>query len=772
MRPIAAVASILATLGLVTCLAPGTARALSPAHLWGRPFGSVGAEAGQAVAVDPSGNVYITGYFTNTINLGGSNLTSAGGNDIFVASYTAAGIHRWSQRFGSTGDDRGAGISVQSPYVVVTGQFAGTVSFGGSSLVSAGSTDAFLACYINNSGVHYWSRAFGSTSADIGCDVALSPSLQVVLVGYFAGTVNFGGSPLVSAGSSDIVVAQYEYADGAHVWSNRYGSTGSDQGLTIDVDASSNILVSGSFSGTVGFGGASLPSAGLADIFLAKYNSSGAHQWSLRAGGTSNDYGYGVETDASGNVYACGIFRLSSDFGGGALVSAGIADIYLAKYNSSGVHQWSKRFGGANFDIANNVAVDPTGSIALTGYITGAVDLGTGPVGGGGSDAFISRYDQDANPMFSAAYGSNLTDSGVAVAFDPTGGVFMTGYFAGSASFGGPKYAHAGADDGFLARYSVLPSEPVISAIEDIPNDQGRRVKITFARSGHDQAEAEEPIERYEAYRRDAAGPVAAPLGNSTTLPAREPLDLGWTEVGWIHAHGTSGYGIDVSTIGDSTAALGQYQSQFFIRAATGSMVTFHDSPADSGYSLDNLAPGIPQNFVYAAGQLSWDESSVADFDFFTVYGSGTDAFGSATVVDYSVAPAMDVISSPYVYYFVTATDYSGNEGKPAMINAPSGADGMPASFVLSVSNYPNPFNPSTTVSYTVPSRGKVSVAICDARGARIATLVDNEDRAAGAYRAVWDGRDERGVVAASGVYFARIEHTSGTRSKRMVLLK
>ena len=75
-------------------------------------------------------------------------------------------------------------------------------------------------------------------------------------------------------------------------------------------------------------------------------------------------------------------------------------------------------------------------------------------------------------------------------------------------------------------------------------------------------------------------------------------------------------------------------------------------------------------------------------------------------MVDYSVAATMDVNASPYTFYYVTATDFSGNEGKPAKVNTLSSAGGTPKSYVLSVSNYPNPFNPSTTVSYTVPSPG------------------------------------------------------------------
>ena len=245
----------------------------------------------------------------------------------------------------------------------------------------------------------------------------------------------------------------------------------------------------------------------------------------------------------------------------------------------------------------------------------------------------------------------------------------------------------------------------------------------------------------------------------------------GWTQVGSVAAHRENTYGIVVPTIGDSTLALGQYYSAYFVRAATSSPGVFFDSPPDSGYSKDNLAPGVPLNFVFTAGDLSWNESKDADFDYFTVYGSNTDSFGAATLVDYSVAAALDVTASPYAYYYVTATDFSGNEGKPAKVHALTGVGDTPRNYVLSVSNYPNPFNPRTTVSYTVPSRGHVRVSVYDAHGAHVATLFDGE-RNVGAYSIDWDGRTKRNDAVASGVYFARIEHASGARTKKMVLLK
>jgi hypothetical protein len=90
---------------------------------------------------------------------------------------------------------------------------------------------------------------------------------------------------------------------------------------------------------------------------------------------------------------------------------------------------------------------------------------------------------------------------------------------------------------------------------------------------------------------------------------------------------------------------------------------------------------------------------------------------------------------------------------------------------LLSVSNYPNPFNPGTTVRYTVPSRGAVHVSIYDARGALVRTLFEG-NRGAGSYTAQWDGHADDGATVGSGIYFVRIEHNGAFRTKKMVLLK
>jgi len=474
-------------------------------------------------------------------------------------------------------------------------------------------------------------------------------------------------------------------------------------------------VVTGCFSGTVNFGGGSRHSVGDYDIFLAKYAGGGVHQWSHAFGDSFPDCGNSVTVDGSGSVFMTGSFRRAVNFGGGVLTSAGSDDIFLAKYDAGGLHQWSQRFGGTRPDEGRSVAVDGSGGVVMTGFFQEQVDFGGGPI--------------------------NTDD------WEPK-------------------------QDVFLAKFAANTAEPVITSITDIGNDQGRQVKIRFLRSGHDDPASPTWIEQYEAYRRNDPPPASSMAWQGPAgLSARELRADGWTQVGTVSAHGESAYHIDVPTIGDSTITLGSYHSIFFMRATTGTPFTFFDSPPDTGYSVDNLSPGVPASFAYSAGLLSWDESVAGDFDYFSVYGSNADAFGAATLVDYTVAPGLDVTTSPYEFYFVTATDFSGNEGKPARVNTLSGVGGTRRDYVLSVSAYPNPFNPETTVRYTVPSRGRVTLVVYDARGAHVATLVDAE-RGAGAYTATWDGRDEAGHPAGSGVYFARLASPSGTRSYKMTLLK
>ncbi len=742
---------------------------MNPANFWAQRFGSTGPDLAYSVAVDAAGFIYVAGSFEGSVSFGGTTFTSVGASDIFLAKYTPGGTHVWSKGMGTTGIDYARAVAVDpSGNVVITGQFSGNMSFGGTTLISS-NTDVFIAKY-NTLGQHSWSQRQGGGDTDRGLALATDASGNVIVMGQFrSSTASFGGATLTNAsagGSYDLFLAQYN-SSGVHQWSQRFGGTSDETPTGVGTDGAGNVYTTGYFFGNASFGGSTFVNAGSDDIFLAKYNSAGTHQWSKAFGNSSQNESRGLAVNSTGFVALTGFSNgLPFNLGGSDLANGGGADCFLACYNTSGTNLWSRDFGGTSLDMGLSVAVDNSSNVYLGGYTQSATSYFGGDVfnGRGSGDIVIGKYDVNGTHKWSSSYGGPLDDDIMALAPDGSNSVVAAGYFDAVVNFGGPELATAGTYDVFLAKYGAFMADPDITSIQDIGNDQGRKVKVKFTRSGGDDAGSTmSPVTEYVILRRDDAPPAMA---TSARL-----LDSGWTEVGSVHAFGASAYGADVPTIGDSTIALGQYRSVFKVRAMTPRQGLFYNSEPDSGYSLDNLAPGIPANFVFNAGQLTWKESSAEDFDYFTVYGSSTNSFATATVVDYSVAPALNVTASPYLHYFVTATDFSGNEGKPAHVNSLSGVGDTPKSYVLSVSNYPNPFNPRTTVSYTVPSRGRVVVAVYDLRGALVATLFDGE-RNAGAYSVEWDGSAESSDIAASGVYFARIQQDGATRTKKMVLLK
>ena len=286
-----------------------------------------------AVAVDASGNVAVTGSFQNTIDFGGGPIVANGFSfDAFAFKLNSAGTHVWSKGMGGTTNESGRGIAFDpSGNVIVTGFFTGAVNFGCSTLTSAGGDDIFLVKY-SPTGACQWSKQFGDTYHQEAFAVAVDSSSNIILTGQFAGTLNFGGSNLVNTYymSTDIFVAELN-SSGGHIWSKSFGALNSERGTGIAVDSTGNVVMTGWFLGTVDFGGGPLTGGSGLTTFVAKYSPLGAHQWSKRFGGTDSNESYGLAVDRNGNLGVTGYFRSTVDFGQGALPSAGGQDGFLLK---------------------------------------------------------------------------------------------------------------------------------------------------------------------------------------------------------------------------------------------------------------------------------------------------------------------------------------------------------------------------------------------------------------------------------------------------------
>jgi hypothetical protein len=362
----------------------------SGAHLWSKGFGGTGNQEVKSVALDKSGNALVVGAFEDTIDFGGGPLTVASGDSgAFLAKLDPSGAHLWSKVAGTVAEARSVAADAAGN-VFATGMFAGTIDFGGGSLTSD-LTDAFVV-KLDPSGAHLWSLNFSSGGGQEGVSVAVDGAGNVVVAGSFWDAVDLGGGPITTNAGSSVFVGVLD-PNGGHLWSEGYGTAGDVGWTRVAVDAAGNLLIVGSFDGTIDFGGGPMTSAGGKDLFLVKLGADGSHVWSKHLGDGADQAWASVAIDAAGNVVVVGSFAGAVDFGGGPLASAGGDDIFVAKLDPSGEHLWSKRIGNAGEDGAEAVGVDAAGNACVAGYFSGTVDFGGGPLASGGaSDIFVAKF--------------------------------------------------------------------------------------------------------------------------------------------------------------------------------------------------------------------------------------------------------------------------------------------------------------------------------------------------------------------------------------------
>lgn len=403
------------------------------AFIWGFSIGGNRYDAAWYMTIDESNNVIISGYFQSTgidfdPGAGVTTLPFAGGTtltyygDGFVAKYSSTGVFQWAKGLG--------GPTVYDIALSLDTDPAGNVYVGGvfnTSMVVSGSitltsiTDgtAYLIKY-DAAGTVIWAHNYGLAGiAGVDC---FPRSLQVnagflYVAGFFQGTSNFNpwgsSTSLTASGVYDFYVAKYDI-DGNFIFVRQIigaGGTDNDEILSLSLDAADNIYVSGvTTSGTIIFDPGSpatstvlTPGGGSnRDIVIAKFDNLGTYQWGKVIGGSGSDISYGIDVSSS-NLFCTGQFSGTVDFDPSAavdnLISAGLNDIFVAKYDLDGNYGCSFRVGSTGEDCGNGITHDAAGFMYTTGQFTGsAVDFdpstGTLPLTTiGATDAYFGKYD-------------------------------------------------------------------------------------------------------------------------------------------------------------------------------------------------------------------------------------------------------------------------------------------------------------------------------------------------------------------------------------------
>lgn len=454
-------------------------RAQSVNHVWSAMMGATvgGPTTGRAesysIAIDASGNSYVTGKFSGTVDFDPgptvNNLTSVGSgsandHDIFISKLDPQGNFVWTKSIGATGvgsgGDEGKAITVDaSGNIIISGTFQGTVDFdpgtGVNNLVSNGGKDIFI-LKMDASGNFIWVKSIGgTTNVDELSALSLDATGNIYITGSFQSSVDFDpgfGSFSLTALADDIFMLKLDAA-GNFQWVKQIGGAGGDRGYDIAIDASGNIVLIGLFNGTVDFDPSSvvynLTASATDNMFVTKFDASGGFLWAKHFSGLSAANNIGaVSIDLSGNIYTTGSFTGTVDFDPSSAVlnlssTDASSDIFISKLDASGNFVWAKKIGEKATDISYAIKVD-AGGVYVSGRFTNNADFDPGTnvftTGTSGSvfawSGFILKLDASGNFVWARDTPKKLVSTSNsldhrAIALDGLGNIYAAGNFRG-----------------------------------------------------------------------------------------------------------------------------------------------------------------------------------------------------------------------------------------------------------------------------------------------------------------------------------------------------
>jgi Beta-propeller repeat len=362
--------------------------------LWVTSAGGPGLDSGRSIAVDAGGNALVTGSFDKQAVFGNATLSSNGDDDAFVAKLSPGGQVLWAVSLGGPGYDLGHGIAVDaSGDVYVTGLFNDQAAFGNTVLASGGSHDVFLA-KLSPDGQVLWATRVGGPGRDIGYAIVLDAARNIYITGSVDPQATFGATTLSSNGHWDIFVAKFSPA-GQVLWATSAGGpSDNDGGTDIAVDDGGNVVVIGRFEDQAVLGAATLTSSGKEDTLVVKLSSDGNLLWSTTFGGSDRELGHALVTGTGGTIYLTGFFDGGTTFGSTTLTAGGDGDLFVARLSPDGQLLEGTSAGGTGRCTGNGIAMDADGRLLVVGAFHGTATFGdTQRLAAGNDDVFLWKLD-------------------------------------------------------------------------------------------------------------------------------------------------------------------------------------------------------------------------------------------------------------------------------------------------------------------------------------------------------------------------------------------
>jgi hypothetical protein len=342
----------------------------------------------------------------------------------------AAPTFNWSHRY-IQADDQTVNKLVVDPFgnIVICGEFYTALNFG-SAIPSVGFSDGYVAKFDPN-GILVWVKQLGDVRPDRAWDVTTDPVGNVICVGHLSSAIN----------DQDALIVKYA-PDGTQRWLKRLGTGDShfQTAMSVSTNLAKEIFVAGEFDGDFSLGGATLHPTGGVTFYMAKFDQNGNHLWSKRFL-TSTPYAYnlsGLTTGADGQTTFTGVLLDSLDLGNGVLKSAGSYDIFLARFDTNGNALWSKRFGDAQDQSVDAIALSDNNQIAIAASTNGSVDFGGGPLTASGDyDPVVAVFNSAGNHLWSKVFNGSSNQYGTDVSWASNSDLLLVSRGTGTLDFGG-----------------------------------------------------------------------------------------------------------------------------------------------------------------------------------------------------------------------------------------------------------------------------------------------------------------------------------------------
>ncbi|APY10789.1 hypothetical protein BWZ22_05840 [Seonamhaeicola sp. S2-3] len=440
---------------------------------------------------------YYTGTVDFEPGPGTTNMTAVGDKDIYIKKTDSNGNFIWVKSIGGTGYDIATSLTSDTTgNLYITGGFSGTVDFnpnvGTYNLTSYNNNWDFFVLKLDSNGNFIWANSNGGTSTDLSYSIDLDSSNNVYIAGFFYGTTDFdpgvGTTNITASGCNDIFIQKFD-PNGNLVWVKTIGNTGCDQAKSLTIDKNDNIYTIGSFSDTVDFdpnaGVSNLSSNGSSEVFILKLDSNGDFVWVKSFQEVSSgEFGYqanSLVTDNSGDIIITGSYSGTVDFDPGSGISAlstnALGDIYVVKLDNSGNFIWLKSMSSNTTGLYSNGAsliTDASKNIYVCGAFSGTIDFNPNTeienlTSVGDNDAYIQKLDASGNFLWVISFGTGAPGtwcSAYSITNDFSNNLYVTGGFNGTVDLdfnsGIEDYTSAGNRDVFNLKINQQTAENII----------------------------------------------------------------------------------------------------------------------------------------------------------------------------------------------------------------------------------------------------------------------------------------------------------------------